>query len=307
MSPSPPPRSANLERAVLRTVAYSDVFDYAPGPDEVHRYLDGTPATADAVRRTLADLVPRWLCGDDEAFALARREELLPLRRRRLDTARSLWPAAVRWGRVLAHLPFARMVAVTGALAVDNVEPGADLDYLVVTEPGRVWLCRSMVIQAVRVARLSGVVICPNWLLAADALELPRRDLFVARNLTQMVPLRGFEVYRRVRRVNAWARDLLPNAEGPPRSTCDAGRGRGAATRGVEALLRTRVGAAVEEWERRRKTREILARSGSNPELVLDRRQCKGHVDAHGQEVLRAYAERLRALGLAANGSAEPA
>jgi len=301
---TPTTHPAALEHAILRTVAYSDVFDYAPGPAEVHRYLDGTRATADAVRRTLADLVPTWLCGDDEAFALAGREELLPLRRRRHEAARRLWPAAVRWGRRLGRLPFARMVAVTGALAVDNVEPGADLDYLVVTEPGRVWLCRSLVIQTVRLARLDGVVICPNWLLAADALDLPRRDLFVARNLAQMVPITGAEVDLRMRAANAWTLDLLPNAEGSPRAPFGAGRSRGLVVRGVETALRSRLGTSLEGWERRRKVREILARRGSSPELVLDRRQCKGHVDAHGHQVLRAYAERLEALGLAANLSA---
>lgn len=305
MSPSPPPRAATLERAILRTVAYSDVFDYAPSADEIHRYLDSTPATAGAVRRAIAGLVPGWLCSDVDAVALAGRDELLPLRRRRLEAACRLWPAAIRWGRALGRLPFARMVALTGALAVDNVEPDADLDYLIVTEPGRVWLCRSLVIQTVRVARLRGVVVCPNWLLAADALELERHGLFVARNLAQMVPLAGVEVYRRMREVNAWTRAYLPNADGSPRPVTGVERARGLAARGVESLLRTGIGSTIEGWERRRKCREILARSGSNPELVLDRRQCKGHVDAHGQKVLHAYAERLQALGLEPAGSAD--
>lgn len=307
MSPEPPPRTPALERAILRTVAYSDVFGYAPSAVEVHRYLHGAAATADDVRRALAGLVPEWLRGDDQAVALAGREELLPLRRRRLEASRGLWPGAVRWGRALGRLPFARMVALTGALAVDNVEPGADLDYLIVTEPGRVWLCRSLVIQAVRVARLRGVVVCPNWLLAADALELPRHDLFVARNLAQMVPLAGIGVYHRMRELNAWSRSFLPNADGPPRAVPGPDGDRSLLARGAETLLRTGLGAALEGWERRRKTREILARSGSNPELVLDDRQCKGHVDAHGHRVLRAYAERLEALGLEPDGSPEPA
>jgi hypothetical protein len=301
----PPPPSTAIERAILRTVAYSDVFDYAPSADEVHRYLDTTSATAGAVRRAIDGLVPGWLCADNDAVALAGREELLALRRRRLETARRLWPAAVRWGRALGRLPFARMVALTGALAVDNVEPGADLDYLIVTEPGRVWLCRSLAIQTVRVARLRGLVLCPNWLLAADALELERHDLFVARNLVQMVPLAGVKVYRRMREANAWTRTYLPNADGPPRPVTGVERARGLAARGVESLLRTGIGSTIEGWERRRKRREILARSGSNPELVLDRRQCKGHVDAHGQKVLHAYAERLQALGLVSEGSAD--
>jgi hypothetical protein len=191
------------------------------------------------------------------------------------------------------------MVAVTGALAVDNATPDADVDFLIVTEPGRVWLCRSLVIQTVRAARLGGTVLCPNWLLAADALALGDRGLYAARELAQMVPVTGHDVYRRMRRLNAWTDRLLPNAAGPPPGTGpDAGGRRGVLVRAAERALVGRLASPVEGWERRRKAREILAGGGSTDEVVLDHRQCKGHVDAHGDRIRRAYADRLRALGI---------
>ena len=56
---------------------------------------------------------------------------------------------AVRYGLTIARLPFVRMVAVPGALTMDNVEPGDDVDYLIVTAPDRLWLCRAVVIELV--------------------------------------------------------------------------------------------------------------------------------------------------------------
>jgi predicted nucleotidyltransferase len=53
-------------------------------------------------------------------------------------------------------LPFVRMVAVTGALAKDNVGQRVDIDLLIVAAPGRIWVCRRFLILAVRVARLLG-------------------------------------------------------------------------------------------------------------------------------------------------------
>ncbi|HSN57659.1 MAG TPA: hypothetical protein VLT32_23520, partial [Candidatus Sulfomarinibacteraceae bacterium] len=209
------------------------------------------------------------------------------------------WPAARRWGRRLGRLPLVRMVAVTGALAVDNATPGADVDFLIVTEPDRVWLCRSLVIQMVRAARLGGTVLCPNWLLAANALELADRNLFAARELAQMVPVTGLDVYRRMRRLNVWSDRLLPNAAGPPPGTGpDAAGRRGVLVRTAERVLLGRLGSPVEAWERRRKSREILGAGRDTNEVVLDHRQCKGHVDAHGDRIRRAYADRLRALGI---------
>jgi len=287
-----------LERAIMCTVSYSDVFDYPLTEGEVHRYLDGVAATPAEVSRALDGLSGPRLCSDGDMVALAGRDEVFAVRRRRQREAERLWPAARRWGRLVGRLPLVRMVAVTGALAVDNVKTGADIDYLIVTVPGRVWLCRSMIIQMVRLARLRGVVLCPNWVLAADALSLENHTLFAAREMTQMVPIVGLELYRRTRELNPWVDELLPNAAGPPRAIDDGEHRRSRLTALGERVLQSRAGSAVEDWERRRKTREILGSSPANPEVVLDDRQCKGHVDAHGVRITRAYTHRLRALGL---------
>jgi hypothetical protein len=305
MHSQPPP--ADVERAILRTVAYSDVFDYPLTETEVHRYLDGVAASPPEVTRGLRRLTGSALRAGDDLVALAGREELFDLRRRRRRQAERLWPAARRWGSIVGRLPLVRMVAVTGALAVDNLTTSADIDFLIATKPGRVWLCRSLVIQTVRAARLQGVALCPNWLLAADALELEHRTLFAAREMTQMVPVVGLDLYRRIRAVNPWTEHWLPNALGPPRSFDHSERSRGGVTRVCERVLCSRAGAAVENWERRRKTREILGSSPTTSEVVLDANQCKGHVDAHGEKIARAYAERLCALGLDGSGSAPSA
>ena len=287
----------DLERAVLRTVAYGDVFDYPVRMDEIHRYLE-MPAQRDEVESTTQSLVPDRLASADGYFHLAGRERLVDLRCGREKVAAELWPEAIRCGHAIARLPFVRMVALTGALAMNNVDRGADLDFLIVTERDRVWLCRAFIIQLVRLHRLRGIVICPNWVLSEDALELDQRDFFAARELSQMVALAGVELYGRMRARNHWTRRFLPNANASPRSVPIAPNGRSAISRTGEVVLRTGLGSALERWERFRKSREIARVSPGNPEVVLDRHQCKGHVDRHGQRITAAYAERLRALGL---------
>src|SRR4029077_9993656 len=110
------------------------------------------------------------------------------------------------------------MVAVTGALAVDNAPAGDDIDYLIVTTPGRVWLARSLAVALVRVARLCGVGLCPNYVLAQSALSQQRRNLFIAHDLAQMVPLAGRAVYAEMLSANAWAQAYLPQARRPLRA-----------------------------------------------------------------------------------------
>jgi hypothetical protein len=191
------------------------------------------------------------------------------------------------------------MVSLTGALAMDNVDKGSDVDLLIVTEPGRVWLCRFFVIQLVRYFRLQGVELCPNWLLSTQRLELADRGFHSARELTQMVPLAGPDIYNRMRQLNGWTDAVLPNSAGPPRDLPCSRTDQSAFGKAGEVVLGSRMGTAFESWMARRKIREIRRVGCDSPELVLDRHQCKGHVDAHGQRIATLYSARLRSLSLA--------
>ncbi len=291
-------RPQSIAEAVLRAVAYADVFSAPVSLARLHRYLE-LAASPDEVRAAVAALTPGRLLVAGELVVLAGRDELLATARRRHVVADRLWPLATRWGRRLGRGPWVRMVAVTGALAVDNVDEGADIDYLVVAEPGRVWLARWWVIQQVRHARVRDrVVLCPNWVLAGDALTLEHRDLFAARELAQMVPVAGAAVYADMVAANSWIAAVLPNAAGPPCADGLPSPPSARVARLAERALGGSLGSRLEGWEQRRKTREITHRAGASPEVVLDERQCKGHVDGHGQRIAREWQRRLAALDL---------
>jgi hypothetical protein len=194
----------------VQTLVYADVFDYALTSSEIHRYLIGTGAAAQDIQETLNGnrLVPHFIERHGEFYTLPGRSVAVAVRQRRQAIANRLWPHALRYGRLIARLPFVRMVAVTGALAVDNVEPEADIDLLVVTQPGRLWLCRALVIAVVKLARRRGDVICPNYFLSERVLELAERNLFTAHEFAQMVPLAGQPVYHHMRALNRWVEDF---------------------------------------------------------------------------------------------------
>ncbi len=226
------------------------------------------------------------------------RPELIAQRQQREQAAERLWPLALRYGAWLSHLPYVRMVALTGALAVRNSPHDSDdLDYLIVTRAGRVWLARAFAVLLVRVVRLGGMTICPNYVLAEDAMDQDRKDLFIAHQIAQMVPLSGHTLYERFRQVNAWADDLLPNASGPLHPAQDDTPGGFwlALQRLLETMLNGKLGDVLENWEYRRK----LARFAPdlrqpNSSARLDESQVKGHFNDYGHIALQKYNERLR-------------
>jgi hypothetical protein len=287
----------SIEQAVLRTVAYADVFDYPLTVAETHRYLVGVAAPPAAVRAGLRRLVPERLTRREGLYMLHGRGDLAETRRRRAADAAQLWPEAVRYGRVLAQLPFVRMVAVTGSLTRDNVESGSDIDYLVVTAAGHVWAGRGLTGVVRRAVHLRGIRLCPNYVLSEQALLLRDRNLFTANELVQMVPLAGHGVYRRMRQVNDWTAEFLPNAGACPRRLPPVAPGSRRLAQLGEAVLGTPIGGWMERLERARFERKLPNRSAEPNEVVYTADCFKDHVDNWGERILAAYAQRISAGG----------
>ena len=286
-----------LASAILRTLAYADLFDYPLTAPEITRYLIGCVATEEEVGAALtghAELKTR-VTTRDGLVCLAGREAVFALRVERRTVSAAYWRRAQRYAALLRRFPFVRMLAVTGALAMDNVAGNPDIDLLVIAEPGRVWICRRLLVLAVRAIRLRGDEICPNFILAANSLALADRDLFTAHELSQMRPLAGAATYRAMLAANDWAAAFLPNA-GPWPPAPDATAGR--AQRWIEAALRARALDAWERWELRRLARKLGATPAGEDEVACTPAQCKGHTGHYRARVLRRYEQRLADLDL---------
>lgn len=284
-----------VESAILQTITYVDVFDYPLTPAEVHRYLVGLPSSADEINQILSNgrLVPHRLDRKDGYFTLPGRAEIVETRRRREAIAKEMWPIAWHYGRLLGSLPFVRMVAITGSLAVNNVEPPADIDYLIITKHGHLWTCRAWTILLVRLAAQRGIHLCPNYFLSEQHLYFEEQNLYTAHELTQMVPVTGLDIYRKMRELNSWTADFLPNAAGIPQPATQPPAGTKSVfgrlpTAIIEGLLRTPPGAWLEKWEMERKIRKFSRQTG-NDEIAFSANWCKGHFDGHRQKVLEEF------------------
>lgn len=287
-----------LERAILHTLLYSDLFDYPLTPDEAAHYLIGRPGTPDEVRACLAR--SSWLADRvielSGYLALRGRETLIARRLDRTATSDRLWRRMQRFVRVLRALPFVRMIAVTGALAMKNSAAHDDIDVLIVTAPDRVWLTRALAIGLVYAGKLCGDTLCPNYVISERALGLDRHTLFVAHEFAQMVPVYGLTIYNRMCAVNPWIQRMLPNASQPFWSQPEEAIGPigHSVKRALEKLLSGQFGAALEDWEMHRKIRKFQPRLGQpDGDALLDRDHVKGHFEDYGGPVMRLYAERV--------------
>lgn len=289
---------SGLESALIETVVYADVFDYPLTRGEIHRYLHGMVASPQFVnlnlKRVRHDL--GLLEEHSDYYVLPGRSDIIEKRQRRAACAEQMWPNVGRYGRLLADIPFVRMVALTGSLAVANVGEEADLDFLIVAETGRLWVCRAMVIGVVKLAAQRGVILCPNFIISERSMYFRERNIYTAHELAQMIPLTGMQVYGRMREANKWTELYLPNADGPPKiSPVVSHRSTGLRKLG-ESILRLPPGTWFDQWEMSRKIKKFRGQNNSLAEVRFSKDWCQGHFEGHGQRTIDAFTQRLRRL-----------
>lgn len=290
--------------ALAATVIYADLFDYALTREEAHRYLIGATASRADVEVLLDQAIHGSLpiATNGQYLTLQGRENLFEIRERRAAEASRLWAHAMSYRNLLARIPFVRMLAITGTLAVDNTDKGGDIDLFVITAPGRLWLVRAAIIGVVKMAAARGIQLCPNYLVTENALAVKDRNIFTAHELAQMIPIYGFSTYQRMISANQWMFDYLPNATPMTDRLNEQLEGSQPVKSAAEAVLNTTPVSLLEGWEMRRKAARFARMKADagiqGSEADFGPEWCKGHFQGHRNRTLSEYHQRLKSFGL---------
>lgn len=297
----PRARLNELERAIYSTIAYRDVFEFAPTLEEIHRYLHWVRCERSDIAQALAqEPLSSHVATDGHFYALRHRAHILVLRPERQRLVESFWPLTMRYARHLASLPHVRMVGITGSLAAGNVKPDCDIDFMVLTEAGTMWRTRALALVSALVdQKLGSGKLCPNFVLSLAALSLDRRSLYDAHELAQLTPLFGRGSYEELRRANAWTESFLPNANGAPTDKHWFNQPPRAGLKTfVEWGSRSRVGRALENFEARRKIHRFNETDALKGPWTKSTPESHSLQDRVRQEIETAWRNRLEAMAI---------
>lgn len=293
----------HLLKEILKPVLYTDIFDYPLTFEEIYRFLEIEATPAEVGASLDQALIAGRLVRVDGFYSLADRPDLASKRQERQKISAALWPKALHYGRWLASLPFVKMVAVTGSLAVQNPRNDVDdIDYLIVTGPGRLWLCRAMIIMMVRYGRSRNVHLCPNYLITENVLHF-ENNFFTAREMLQMKPIYGQALYLRIRQENDWVTHYFPQGNGPDleRINDRLSTRQSALKRCGEFVLQGVWGNWLEAWLQKIQITKHTRRAeqyGALDRVLFTADICKGHYDGHGQKTMGAYKQRIKEYNL---------
>lgn len=219
-----------MEKAVLKTLLYADIFDYPLKLYEIHKWLIGPPAGRAGkkviLRQTEKALEKLRLKGGviriKDYYFLPNRRRLVSKRAARTQQSANFLRKAKLVAYILQLIPWIKLIGISGGLAMNNADKNDDIDLFIVTAKNRLWLSRLILIGILDILRIrrqpkmssekASGKLCLNILLEEDKLSQENKDIFIAHEVLQMKVLwqRG-NTYKNYLEDNQWIFKFLPN------------------------------------------------------------------------------------------------
>jgi hypothetical protein len=200
------------EIGVIRTLLYFDIFNYPLNENEIlefHPHAQRENLIIDAIQ-SLAEKEFIFKLNDfyslHSSFSLAERRQVgNQIANKRLKTAK-------RFGSIISKFPFVRAVMLSGSISKNFMDEDSDIDYFIVTTPGKLWLTRGLLAVFKRLFLFnSHKFFCTNYFIDSDSLEIEEKNIYTAIEISTLIPVHGRNLYRQFVERNRWIKHHLPN------------------------------------------------------------------------------------------------
>ena len=219
------------QKSLLSTLIYSDHFDFPLTREELHLRLIGQKLSKVKLQQELDTLVKnKIIATDGHYYFLPNRQEVIAARNHAQIISQKKITLAHNLASKLKNIPGVVAIYLTGSLAVSNAKGNDDIDFMIITRSGRLWLTRLLLtiyteLLGVRrrpKSNKNNNHLCLNLYLTTSSLTLPvsKRSLYTAYELIQALPLYDpLHTNEHLLEHNAWLYKYLPNTHNPNTTT----------------------------------------------------------------------------------------
>jgi hypothetical protein len=220
---------------------------------------------------------------------------------------------ARKYASIAANFPFVRAVFISGTLSKHVMKPDSDIDFFIITEPGKLWVCRAfLTLYKKLILGNSHRNFCLNYFIDSDNLEIPDKNIFTATEVVTLLPMYCYPLYESFMAKNSWVRSEFPNFKLRVNETVIQ---TGTTKKVLESIFNNRLGNFLDQlsfsvilrfWKRKFRH---LSESNFTLNFRSQKNVSKHHPNAFQERVVNKYSEKILAFeqttGFSLNHSAE--
>lgn len=213
----------NSEKAIVRTLLYSDIFDYPLSEEEVWKYLISNKNINKTVFDSKIKKINSVVFRKNGFLHLEKKESAVSKRIIKFKESQRKFDFACKTIKKLFIIPSVIFVGISGNLSMMNAGKMDDIDLFVITKKDTVWITRLLLIVYLKILgkhrkRTDKKVankFCLNMIIDEEKLSLSKnlRSLYTAHEIVQLKPVmqRG-NTYEKFINCNKWIQFYMPNA-----------------------------------------------------------------------------------------------
>ncbi len=212
-------------QAILKTLVYSDLFDFPLTKEEIWNYLIvGKKVNKSDFEKALTNLEKINITQKSGYYSLAGRELTILKRRKNLKEITRKMEIAVKTANYLKHIPTILFIGLSGGLAIGDATGKDDIDFFIITKSGKIYQTRFWTLVFLELLgkrrkkfdKDTKDKICVNYLIDETKLQFPPEfhDLYIAHEIAQLKPLYDRNnTYSKFINKNMWIKNFLVNFE----------------------------------------------------------------------------------------------
>ena len=207
------------ERAILKTLLYSNLFGYPLTEEELYNFL----ITEKIEKKKFSQILinGKFPFSSERGFYfLGGNKQLIKNRQARELISQIKLKKAKKIIKKLSLIPTIKLIGISGTLAMKNCEKDDDIDIFIIAAKKLAWTTRFLTALALIImgvyrnknSKRYQDKICLNLVLDEDRMFFENQDLFTAHEIVQFLPI--FErdgTYQKFISANSWIKKFLPN------------------------------------------------------------------------------------------------
>lgn len=210
------------EKAILKTLIYSNMFDYPLTKEELWRYAI-SPVTLNKKKFFNALHQSSYLQEKEGYYYLSQKKYLIKIRVDRGKIAEKKMASSLHISKIIGLIPFIYFIGITGSLAVANTKKDDDIDLCIITQNNTLWLTRFLILLILQVLGKRrqkyetnvNNKLCVNLMLEESQLGIfsQKQNIYTAHEITQIKPLFiRYNMFQKFLSANIWVKKFLPHA-----------------------------------------------------------------------------------------------
>jgi hypothetical protein len=282
---------------ILKVLIYYEMFQYPLTKNEL---FERSKLSMEEVERGVKELlVAKKIFQFGIFYSLHNSPFIEEVRIKRNQLAQKSIPKAIFIAKIVANFPFIRGLFLSGSISKDCMDENSDIDFFIVAAPNRLWIARLVCILFKKIFLLNSTkFFCFNYIIDSEHLQFEDHSLFIATEISTLIPVYGEEYYGVIQDKNGWIADFFPNF--PKRETHEVYKNQPVIQKLAERFFTNSFGDRLDNWLLN-KTVEINKKRHDpklfdNPKYYLNfqKHVAKSHTTENYPTIVKVYRERIQ-------------